>query len=137
MDISYENIENKKLIEAAHEAKENAYVPYSGFHVGAALLTDNGGFFDGCNIENSSYGATVCAERAAVFAAVARGERHIRKIAVVSDSKMETPPCGICRQVMSEFMAPDAEIILENENGPVVYKLSELLPNSFGAKDMK
>lgn len=136
MIFSDENDENKLLIEKAREAREYAYVPYSGFHVGAALITDDKTIYTGCNIENSSYGATVCAERTAVFKAVSQGKKHIKKIAVVSDSQRETPPCGICRQVMAEFMEPDSQIILEAPEGLVVYKLSELLPNSFGAKDM-
>lgn len=136
MIFSDENDENKLLIEKAREAREYAYVPYSGFHVGAALITDDKTIYTGCNIENSSYGATVCAERTAVFKAVSQGKKHIKKIAVVSDSQRETPPCGICRQVMAEFMESDSQIILEAPEGLVVYKLSELLPNSFGAKDM-
>lgn len=136
MIFSDENDENKLLIEKAREAREYAYVPYSGFHVGAALITDDKTIYTGCNIENSSYCATVCAERTAVFKAVSQGKKHIKKIAVVSDSQRETPPCGICRQVMAEFMEPDSQIILEAPEGLVVYKLSELLPNSFGAKDM-
>ena len=125
-----------KLYRTAVSMLERSYSPFSGFRVGAALLTKSGEIVTGVNIENSSLGATICAERTAFVKAISEGYREFDTIAIAS-SGQEAWPCGICRQVMSEFMAPDAEIILENENGPVVYKLSELLPNSFGAKDMK
>ncbi|MGN0695143.1 MAG: cytidine deaminase [Oscillospiraceae bacterium] len=122
---------DKELIEAAKKMLDKAYVPYSGFHVGAALLDLQGNVFTGCNVENSSYGCACCAERTAVFKAVSEGSRSFEAIAIVSSAGGETYPCGICRQVLSEF-APDIRIILENtEGGLVTHTLRELLPHSF------
>ena len=92
-----------ELIRKAQEARARAYVPYSGFHVGAALLCKDGTIFSGCNIENSAYGPTNCAERTAIFKAVSEGYREFETIVIVSDSEQPTPPCGVCRQVMAEF----------------------------------
>lgn len=129
-DINEKN-ENITLIKKAHEAKENSYSPYSKFRVGAALITSENKIYSGANIENSSYGAAICAERTAVVKAVSDGSKHIRKIAVVSDSGSVTYPCGICLQVLSEFM-DNGEIILEDENKNIhVYNLSEFLPKAF------
>ncbi|MDO5388320.1 MAG: cytidine deaminase [Clostridia bacterium] len=122
--------ENRKLYEMALKAKEFAYAPYSGFKVGAALLTDDGIVFLGSNIENASYGATVCAERVAVFKAVSEAKTNIVKIAIASDTEDFTYPCGICRQVLSEFM-PDGEIILGNKTHIKVCKVKDIIPNSF------
>lgn len=122
--------ENKKLYEMALKAKEFAYAPYSNFKVGSAVLTSDGMVFLGNNIENSSYGATICAERVAVFKAVSEAKTNIVKIAVASDTEDFTYPCGICRQVINEFM-PDGEIIIGNKNDVKVYKVSELLPHAF------
>ncbi len=122
--------ENKKLYEMALKAKEFAYAPYSNFKVGAAVLTSDGMVFLGNNIENSSYGATICAERVAVFKAVSEAKTNIVKIAIASDNEDFTYPCGICRQVINEFM-PDGEIIIGNKNDVKVYKVSELLPHAF------
>ena len=122
--------ENKKLYEMALKAKEFAYAPYSNFKVGAAVLTSDGMVFLGNNIENSSYGATICAERVAVFKAVSEAKTNIVKIAIASDNEDFTYPCGICRQVINEFM-PDGEIIIGNKNDGKVYKVSELLPHAF------
>lgn len=122
--------ENKKLYEMALKAKEFAYAPYSNFKVGAAVLTSDGMVFLGNNIENSSYGATICAERVAVFKAVSEAKTNIVKIAVASDTEDFTYPCGICRQVINEFM-PDGEIIIGNKNDVKVYKVSELFPHAF------
>lgn len=107
---------NKELLSIADKAMENAYAPYSKFHVGAALLCKNGTVFTGCNIENATYGATNCAERTAIFKAVSEGQREFEAIAIVSSGGSETFPCGICRQVMAEF-APELKIILRDENG--------------------
>ncbi len=127
---------DQQLIEKALEAKKNAYVPYSNFHVGAAILTDDGSIYTGCNIENASYSPTICAERTAIFKAVSEGKRNIKKIAIVGDSDM-TYPCGVCRQVIREF-GKDAEIIIANfKNEFKVYKLEDLLPHSFGPEDLK
>lgn len=125
--------ENKQLYEMAVKAKEYAYAPYSGFKVGAAVLTSDGMVFLGNNIENASYGATVCAERVAIFKAVSEAKKNIVKLAIASDTNDFTMPCGICRQVISEFM-PDGEIILGSENEIKVYKVSELLPYAFKLK---
>jgi len=126
----------KQLIKKALEAREMAYVPYSKFRVGAALLTEDDHIFTGCNIEISSYSPTLCAERAAIFKAVSEGHRKIKAIAVVGDSSF-TYPCGVCRQVIREF-GKDAIIIIANsEDEYKVYKLDELLPHSFGPEDLQ
>lgn len=121
---------NEALIIEAKKAMAYAYVPYSKFKVGAALLTESGQVYTGCNIENASFGATNCAERTAIFKAVSEGEHKFEKIAVVSSSEEHTFPCGICRQVMAEFM-PDGEVIFENKEEILVLKVTELLPFRF------
>lgn len=127
-------MDNKELIAIAHKAKEFAYSPYSNFKVGAALLTSDGKVFTGCNIENGSYGATNCAERTAIFKAVSEGVTDFEKIAIVSSGGDFTMPCGICLQVMSEFML-DKEVILSNDNGEVkILKVNEFLPYNFSFK---
>jgi len=127
------------LLDCAREARTAAYVPYSGFAVGAALLTAGGQVFRGCNIENVSYGLTVCAERVALFAAVAAGEREFTALAVVTDSAAPATPCGACRQVLYEF-APDLQVLLANLQGrQKKFRLKELLPeafDSFKAEDL-
>ena len=122
---------NQKLIDMAYQAMEHAYAPYSHFKVGAALVTENGEIFTGCNIENASYGATNCAERTAIFKAVSEGHVKLCRIAIVSSSGEKTPPCGICRQVMAEFMQEDAVIVLADKSGIYEYSLKELLPDAF------
>ncbi|PKM50679.1 MAG: cytidine deaminase [Firmicutes bacterium HGW-Firmicutes-7] len=121
---------NQELIEEAKIAMEYAYVPYSKFKVGAALLTDSGKVYRGCNIENASFGATNCAERTAIFKAVSEGETVFDKIAVVSSSNEFTYPCGICRQVLGEFM-PKGEVVFDDGKELLVLKVSELLPYKF------
>ena len=124
-------MDNRFLITAAKKAMEFAYAPYSNFKVGAALLSADGNVYTGCNIENSSYGATNCAERTAIFKAISEGEKDFTKIAIVSSEGKETFPCGICLQVMAEFM-PKGIIILENENGEIKeYLVSDFLPLAF------
>ena len=124
-------MENRALLEKAKEAMKLAYAPYSNFSVGAAILCENGDVYTGCNIENAAYGATNCAERTAIFKAVSEGVKTFSKIAIVSSSVDLTFPCGICRQVMAEFM-PDGVVVLQNSEGKIFeYKVSELLPNSF------
>ncbi|MEA1975504.1 MAG: cytidine deaminase [Bacillota bacterium] len=125
----------EELMEKAKEAKKMAYVPYSNFKVGAALLTISGKVFTGCNVEIASYGATNCAERTAIFKAVSEGEREFKAIAITGDSKT-TYPCGICRQVIVEF-GEDIDIILDGKDGLVITNISELLPHSFSGKDLK
>ncbi len=125
-----------ELIEIAKQAMKHAYAPYSHFKVGAALITDTGHIYTGCNIENASYGATNCAERTAIFKAISEGERHIKKIAIVSDVGKPATPCGICRQVLSEFMDSDGIIILEIENKTKEFYLKDLLPYCFSPDSM-
>ena len=121
---------DEMLIEKARKAMEKAYAPYSKFKVGAAVLTADDVIFTGCNVENISFGATNCAERTAVFSAVAAGYRDFKAIAVISISDDITMPCGICRQVMAEFKID--RVICASHNGDYKkYRLKELLPHSF------
>jgi cytidine deaminase len=118
------------LIDAATRAREQAYAPYSKFAVGAALLTKGGRIITGCNVENLSFGLTICAERAAVFAAIASGEKEFQAIAVVADSQSPVTPCGACRQVLAEF-ADDLTICTANlQDARFVSTLRELLPRA-------
>lgn len=133
---------NEELAALAVKAMDNAYVPYSGYRVGAALLTKSGKIYTGCNIENAAYSPTVCAERTAIFKAVSEGEREFVKIAVAGGKNGEIsgefPPCGVCRQVMAEFCGGDFEILVVNsENSFAVYKLSDILPYSFNPEHIK
>jgi cytidine deaminase len=119
------------LRDAAFAAMENAYAPYSKFRVGAALRTSTGEIVTGCNVENAAYGEALCAERVAVSAAVARGMREFDEIAIATESEDPAPPCGSCRQTMSEF-APDLKVIGYSKNGKKVsWRLSDLLPEAF------
>lgn len=130
------DIDVKHLVDLAIDAKENAYVPYSNFRVGAALLTKGGKIYKGCNIENASFGATNCAERTAIFKAVSEGEKDFEAIAINSDSEGFTFPCGICRQVMNEF-AQNLKVYVSNKSGKYKeYSLSQLLPGGFTKDDM-
>ena len=124
-------MDNKALIDMALKAMENAYAPYSGFKVGAALLCSDKKVYTGCNIENSSYGASNCAERTAIFKAVSEGEREFEKIAIVSSSGAFTFPCGICRQVLSEFMYDKTVVLFSEKDGIREFKVKELLPEAF------
>lgn len=124
-------MDNKALIDMALKAMENAYAPYSGFKVGAALLCSDKKVYTGCNIENSSYGASNCAERTAIFKAVSEGEREFEKIAIVSSSGDFTFPCGICRQVLSEFMYDKTVVIFSEKDGIREFKVKDLLPEAF------
>lgn len=131
-----------KMIKGAKKAREASYSPYSGFRVGAFLEAGSGKFYSGCNIENSSYGATNCAERTAFFKAVSEGEKEFKRIAIVGgkeESNLEVcPPCGICLQVMMEFCNPKKfEIILGTEENPEIYLLADLLPKGFGPANLK
>ncbi|MBA2518737.1 MAG: cytidine deaminase [Chloroflexia bacterium] len=127
-----------RLLRDAHAAAARAYVPYSRFPVGAALLTTDGTTSMGCNIENASYGLTVCAERVAVFNAVANGARAVVAIAVVAADIDGVTPCGACRQVLNEFVPPDGELIvvLERDGKPEQTTLAALLPHAFGPRDL-
>jgi len=122
----------KKLEQAAVKVMKNAHVPYSNFRVGAAILLTNGKIFSGCNVENASYGMTNCAERTAIFSAVARlgPSIEIRAVAVANDHGVACSPCGACRQVIYEF-GPDATIFFQGARGPKQAHITELLPDGF------
>jgi len=128
-------MDHKALLQLAEQARKNAYAPYSGFTGGAALLTKEGRVYTGCNIENATYGATVCAERTALFSAVSQGERRFCAIAVSGGKAGKAgglcPPCGICRQVMAEFCDKEFTIVLGNSEAYQTYTLAELLPLAF------
>ena len=125
--------ERTNLIAVASKAREHAHAPYSHFRVGAALRANSGRIFTGCNIENSTFGLTLCAERVAVFKALSEGERGFNAVAVVADTKRLTPPCGACRQILWEFCR-DAEVILANLSGQItVRRMSDLFPDAFDA----
>lgn len=127
-----ERISDGRLFEMAEQALGRAWAPYSKFHVAAALVTDTGEVFTGVNVENASYGLTVCAERVAVFKAVSEGARKIRRIAVVSSSGDYAYPCGACRQVLNEF-SDGTEVMVKNAAGQVEkHPLDRLLPHAFG-----
>ncbi|MTK11977.1 MAG: cytidine deaminase [Clostridiaceae bacterium] len=127
----------KELIKIALEYRERAYIPYSNFKVGAAVLFDSGNIYGGCNIENASFGATNCAERTAIFKGISEGEKEIKAVAVVGDLNAYTYPCGICRQVIAEFGNMDIKVILaKNENDYIVKDLSEVLPGAFTKEDL-
>jgi cytidine deaminase len=129
------NIE--QLIEEAKEARNQAYVPYSKFAVGAALLTENGKVYRGCNIENAAYSMTNCAERTAFFKAISEGEKNFKLLAVVADTDRPCSPCGACRQVISEFCPPDMKVVLTNLKGDMLETtVKELLPGAFNAGDL-
>ena len=127
---------DRELIKEAKEAAKSSYAPYSHFNVGAALITKDGKVYSGCNIENAAYSPTNCAERTAFFKAVSEGEREFSAIAIVGGKNLDfsefCPPCGVCRQVMSEFCDGDFKIILgRNDEEIKIYTLSDLLPESF------
>jgi cytidine deaminase len=120
-----------KLLQAAIEVRENAYAPYSRFKVGAAILADNGEIYTGCDVENASYGLSICAERAAVFHAVLHGCVSFRALAVVADLEEPVLPCGACRQILNEF-SPSMWIIMGNLKGKTRrMRVQELLPHAF------
>jgi cytidine deaminase len=121
----------KELVERAARVRENAHAPYSRFRVGAALRTTSGNVFAGCNVENASYGATSCAERSAIAAMVAAGEREVAAIAVFTDADPPGMPCGICRQVLLEFGRPGTEIVAASPRDLRRITLERLLPEPF------
>lgn len=130
---------DRELMLLATKARLNAYAPYSGYKVGAALMCKNGKVFTGCNIESASFGATNCAERTAIFKAVSEGETQFEKIAVVGgkdDLADDCSPCGICRQVMTEFCDEDFIVLLGTPDNIKSYKLREILPLFFTKKNM-
>ncbi|MBQ9745264.1 MAG: cytidine deaminase [Clostridia bacterium] len=134
-------MKERELINAAIAAMKKAYAPYSSFYVGAALLAKSGAVYTGCNVENASYGACNCAERTAVFKAVSEGERSFRAIAIVGGKGGEIngfcPPCGICRQVLSEFAGEDFRILLFDGKNEKTLTIAELLPHSFAKNNLE
>lgn len=127
----------KKLADQAKKAKGMSYSPYSKFRVGAALLTQDGRVYKGANIENASYGLTICAERTAAFAAKLAGENDFSAIAIASDSKDFIPPCGACRQVLLELCGKELDVIITNGNDEQkVFKIKDLIPFSFGDEQL-
>lgn len=131
-------MEKEQLLKKSIEARSNAYVPYSKFPVGAALLTTDGKVYTGCNIENAGYSMTNCAERTAVFKAVSEGDTTFAALAVSADTSGPVAPCGACRQVLAEFCAPDMPVYLTNLKGDVQETtIGELLPGAFSTEDLK
>lgn len=122
--------QERELVERARDAAERAYCRYSGYAVGAAIVSETGRIFTGCNVENASYGATMCAERAAIFSLVAAGEQHITKICVYAPGEPLAMPCGMCRQVMAEFCL-DAPVLVAGPGGALRRSFAELLPEAF------
>ena len=130
--INWKNLEIK-----ATEALDKAYVPYSGFNVGAAILTNDGSIYSGCNVENASYGGAVCAERVAIWKAVSEGQRHISAVLVTTRQKKLVPPCGFCRQVISEFASSNCPVTILNAGGlSKKTTLGVLLPERFGPEHL-
>lgn len=125
-----------ELVAAAREAQGRAYAPYSNFPVGAAVLCADGRIFGGANIENASFGATVCAERVALFTAVAAGGGKLQALAIVGPGAEPLPPCGLCRQVMVE-LAPDAVVIMAGEGARHTMSVAELMPEAFAAPELR
>jgi cytidine deaminase len=129
-------VDENSLIETAMRVRLEAYAPYSGYKVGAALLCDDGSVFTGANVENASYGLSLCAERVAVAGAVAAGNRNFDMLVIVADSEMPCPPCGACRQVLSEF-GPDTMVVMANLEGDTQRaKVKELLPYAFSSRQL-
>jgi cytidine deaminase len=122
----------EQLIEAARQALTHAHAPYSGYRVGAALLCADGTVFTGCNVENASYGLTNCAERTAVFSAVAAGKKDFKAIAIAAGGEPAPFPCGACRQVLAEFCAPEFPVHVADAEGYATMALGDLLPHTFG-----
>ncbi len=126
------------LIQEAKKARERAYAPYSKFKVGAALLTKDDQVYHGCNIENAAYSMCNCAERTALFKAYSDGNKEYKALVVVADTERPVPPCGACRQVISELCNPDMEVVLTNLNGDVQETtVQDLLPGGFSPKDLE
>ena len=127
----------QQLMQQSIVARDNAYTPYSKFNVGAALLTEDGEVFLGCNIENASFGLTNCAERTAIFKAVSEGKRQFAALAIAGDTEGPISPCGACRQVIAEFCAPTMPVYLTNLKGDVTETtISALLPGAFSPEDL-
>ena len=135
MNVS--DIDKHRLYEAALEASRMAYAPYSHFPVGAAVLVETGEIFAGCNVENASYGLTICAERNAIFQAVAKGNQAIRAVLVYTPTEKPTTPCGACRQVLNEFAAELPVFCVSEAPKWLETTLSELLPRAFGPHNLE
>lgn len=135
---SIHDFEAKNMLRMANEAKDRAYVPYSGFHVGACLKAASGAYYLGCNIENAAYSPTNCAERTAMFKAVYEGEREFEALAIIWDGEKPAVPCGVCRQVLAEFCSPEMPVVCANKDGEFhILSLGDLLPNAFTPRDLK
>ncbi|HRK01448.1 MAG TPA: cytidine deaminase [Oligoflexia bacterium] len=133
-DIRIQDVQ-EILFDAAKNVMRQAYAPYSKFRVGAALIDETGTIHVGTNVENASYGGTICAERAAICSMIAGGGRKLRAIAIVTEKG--TPPCGLCRQILSEFAGPEVPVIIAGKKGVLdLYSVGELLPESFGPKNL-
>lgn len=130
---------NIELIEKAIEARELAYCPYSNFKVGAAALFEDGNIYTGCNIENASFGGTNCAERTAIFNGVSQGNRTLKALALIGDVTTYTYPCGICRQIIGEFIEDENTkiILIKNKDEYIVKTFGELMPGAFTKKDLQ
>ena len=131
-----ETITNEELLRLATEARDHSYSPYSHYRVGAALLTKDGKVYQGCNIENASYTPTICAERTAFFKAVYDGVREFSAIAIIGSGVLPAFPCGVCRQVMSEFCDENFIVVLGGPDGVKEYRLGDLLPEMFTKADL-
>lgn len=130
--------EEQSLIESARSVLERAHVPYSNFPVGAAIMDESGRIFTGVNVENASYGLTICAERVAIFSAIAAGSKNFKAIAVTSQRLRPVTPCGACRQVLAEFCPPDMPVLLDAENGaPIQETVAGLLPMAFNGDSLR
>lgn len=130
-------VNDQSLIEEAIKAREKAYVPYSKFKVGAALITKEGKVYHGCNIENAAYSMCNCAERTALFSAYSVGDHDFRMLAVIADTDRPVSPCGACRQVISELCPKDMKVVLANLNGEILeLTVEELLPGAFSPEDL-
>ncbi len=135
---SIHDFEAKNMLRMANEAKDRAYVPYSGFHVGACLKAASGAYYLGCNIENAAYSPTNCAERTAMFKAVYEGEREFEALAIIWDGEKPAVPCGVCRQVLAEFCSPEMPVVCANKDGEFhILSLGDLLPNAFTPRDLQ
>ncbi|MBS4217114.1 cytidine deaminase [Bacillus sp. FJAT-49711] len=130
-------MKREQLVQEAAKAKENAYVPYSHFPVGAALLTSDGKVYHGCNIENAAYSVVNCAERTAIFKAVSEGDKDFVMLAVIADTERPVPPCGACRQVIAELCPKSMKVVLANKKGDIKeITVEELLPFAFSPEDL-
>ena len=130
-------VDVRTLVSFARRARDYAFAPFSRFKVGAAISTKDGRIYTGCNVENASFGLTLCAERVAIFKAISEGTRQFSYVVIVTDATKLTPPCGACRQVLWEF-APEAEVVLANVRGRTRrVKLADLLPDPFDSRDLE